>query len=210
MAIVTLLAGLAAAAPNVRELARAVDAHYNRLQSLQAEFTEIYQGSGVQRTESGTLWLKKPGKMRWEYRSPEEKLFVGDGDTAWLYLPAEKQVRKSSMRKLEDLRSPLAFLLGKAKLEKELTGIAFAPEMKPWKADDVVLRGAPRGMEDRVQDLLVEVTPERQIARIVIYAVDDSVTEYRFSEEKENVAVGDAQFRFKAPSGSETIEEAGE
>src|SRR5881409_264404 len=94
---------------DVHALARAVDEHYNRLRTLQADFTEIYQGSGIQRTESGTLWLKKPGKMRWEYRSPQEKLFVGDGKDAWLYLPAEKQVHKSSMRKLEDLRSPLAF-----------------------------------------------------------------------------------------------------
>jgi outer membrane lipoprotein carrier protein len=209
-AVIALLTVPAPAAPSVSEVARAVDEHYNRLHSLQAEFTEIYQGSGVQRTESGTLWLKKPGKMRWEYRSPEEKLFVVDGDTAWLYLPAEKQVRKSSMRKLEDLRSPLAFLLGKTKLEKELTGIAFAPEMKPWRPDDVVLRGVPKGMEDRIQDLLVEVTPDRQIARMVIYSADDSITEYRISEQKENVPVADSRFRFTPPPGSEIIEGAGE
>src|SRR6266853_5654523 len=110
----------APALPNVHSVAQAVDEHYNHLQSLQAEFTEIYQGSGTERTESGTLGLKKPGKMRWEYRSPEEKLFIGDGKTAWLYLPEEKQVRKSSMRQMEDLRSPLAFLLGTTKLEREL------------------------------------------------------------------------------------------
>src|SRR5216117_3477616 len=112
---------------DVHALARAVYEHYNRLKTLQAEFTEIYQGSGIERTESGTLWLKKPGKMRWEYRSPEEKVFVGDGHDVWLYLPAEKQARKSSMRNLNDLRSPLALLLGKAKLEKELQGLSFAP-----------------------------------------------------------------------------------
>jgi len=123
--------------PNVHVVARAVDEHYNRLHSLQAEFTEIYQGGGVERTESGTLWLKKPGKMRWEYRSPEEKLFVGNGSDAWLYLPAEKQVRKSNMKKLEDLRSPLALLLGKTKLEKELNGLAFAPEIQAWKDGDM-------------------------------------------------------------------------
>src|SRR5438552_4718568 len=106
--------------PNLHSVAEAVDEHYNNLQTLEAEFAEIYQGPGIERTESGTLWLKKPGKMRWEYRSPEEKLFVGDGKDAWLYLPVERQARKSSMRNLEDLRSPLAFLLGKTKLEREL------------------------------------------------------------------------------------------
>jgi outer membrane lipoprotein carrier protein len=210
-ASILLIAGPLWALPNVHVVAQAVDDHYNRLHSLQAEFTEIYQGGGVERTESGTLWLKKPGKMRWEYRSPEEKLFVGYGDDAWLYLPAEKQVRKSNMRKLEDLRSPLAFLLGKTKLEKELTGLTFAPEARPWKDGDSVLRGVPRGLEDRVQSVLVEVTPEHQIARILIQGVDDSITEYRLSEQKENVEVSDSKFHFTAPAGSETIEdEAGQ
>jgi outer membrane lipoprotein carrier protein len=204
---VTLLVIHALALPNVHQVAQAVDNHYNRLHSLQAEFTEIYQGAGIERTESGTLWLKKPGKMRWEYRSPEEKLFVGDGNTAWLYLPAEKQVRKSNMRKLEDLRSPLAFLLGKTKLEKELTGLGFAPEVRPWKEGNLLLKGAPRGMEDRVQDVLLEVTPGYQIARILIHGVDDSITEYRFSDQKEDVAMADGRFQFAPPAGSETIEE---
>src|SRR4051794_10327145 len=107
------------ALPSASSVARQVDERYNRLQTLTAEFAEIYQGSGMDRTESGTLWLKKPGKMRWEYRSPEEKLFIDDGHNGWLYVRAEKQVRKSSMKKLDDVRSPLAFLLGKTKLEKE-------------------------------------------------------------------------------------------
>ena len=203
----TLLVVHALALPNVHQVAQAVDNHYNRLHSLQAEFTEIYQGAGIERTESGTLWLKKPGKMRWEYRSPEEKLFVGDGTTAWLYLPAEKQVRKSNMRKLEDLRSPLAFLLGKTKLEKELNELSFAPEVHAWKEGDSMLKGIPRGMEDRVQEVLLEVTPEYQIARILIHSVDDSITEYRFSDQRENIPLSDGRFDFIPPAGSETIEE---
>lgn len=199
-------AATAWALPSVHEVARAVDDHYNHLHSLQAQFTEIYQGAGMQRTESGTLWLKKPGKMRWEYRSPEEKLFVGDGKEAWLYLPAEKQVRKSDMRKVEDLRSPLAFLLGKTKLEKELQELAYAPDVQLWKTGDVILRGVPRGMEGQVQEVLLEITPEHQIARILIHGVDDSVTEYRLSDQKEDVQVADSKFHFVPPAGSEVIE----
>ncbi len=122
------------ALPNVHTLAQGVDRHYNELRSLEAEFTEIYQGGGMQRTESGTLRLKKPGKMRWDYRSPQKKLFVSNGNDAWLYLPQEKQVRKSSLKKMDDLRSPLALLLGKSKLEKELAGLSFAPDVVPWQA----------------------------------------------------------------------------
>jgi outer membrane lipoprotein carrier protein len=195
------------ALPNVSTFARLVDDRYNHLQSLEADFTEIYQGSGMERTESGRLWLKKPGKMRWEYRSPEEKLFVDDGRDGWLYLPAAKQVRKSSMKKLDDLRSPLAFLLGKTKLEKELSALSFAPDLQTWQPDDVILRGVPRGMEDTVREVLLEVTPEHKIARIMLYGTDDSITEYRFSNQKENVAVPDTQFRFNPAPGTEVIED---
>src|SRR5207244_9921747 len=135
---------------DVHALARAVDEHYNRLRTLQAEFTEIYRGSGIERTESGTLWLKKPGKMRWEYRSPRDKLFLSDGKDAWFYVPGDKQVRKTQVKKLDDLRSPLGFLLGKTRLEKELQGLAFAPDIAPLEAGNYVLRGIPRGMADRI------------------------------------------------------------
>jgi outer membrane lipoprotein carrier protein len=111
-------------AEDIDRLARAVDEHYNHLRSLQADFTEIYRGDGAERVEAGTLWLKKPRKMRWEYRSPKQKLFISDGKMVWFYVPAERQLRKTSLRKLDDLRSPLAFLLGKTKLENELRGLS--------------------------------------------------------------------------------------
>src|SRR5437899_12633161 len=100
-------------AVDVKALAAEVDTHYNHLRSLEAEFTEVYRGSGMERTETGTLWLKKPGKMRWEYRSPREKLFVSDGKDAWFYVPEDQQARRQAAKKLDDARSPLAFLLGK-------------------------------------------------------------------------------------------------
>lgn len=193
--------------PNVTEVAHLVDEHYNHLQTLQADFTEIYQGAGADRSESGKLWLKKPGKMRWDYRSPEEKLFVSDGRDGWLYLPAEKQARKSSMKSLDDLRSPLAFLLGKTKLEKELSNLSFAPDVQTWRGDDVMLRGVPVGLSDRVSELLLEITPQHQIARILIHSVDDSITEYRFSNQNENAAMPDSEFHFSPAAGTEVIED---
>ena len=179
---------------DVHAIAQAVDEHYNHLRTLEAEFTEIYQGSGMERTESGTLWLakggaKKPGKMRWEYRSPRDKLFVSDGRDAWFYVPGDRQARKTDARKLDDIRSPLAFLLGKSRLEKELQGLSLAPDVQPLEAGDVVLRGVPRALADRVSEIQLEINPEHQIVRIVIDDVDGSTTEYRFSEQKENVAI---------------------
>lgn len=192
-------------AADVKTLAAAVDAHYNHLRSLEAEFTEVYRGSGMDRTESGTLWLKKPGKMRWEYRSPREKLFVSDGRDAWFYVPADRQARKTAAKKLEDVRSPLAFLLGKTKLEKELQGLSLAPDVEPLAAGNVVLRGVPQALADRVSEILLEVTPDHQIVRIVIQEVDGAATEYRFAGMKEDVAIGDGRFSFKPPAGTETV-----
>jgi outer membrane lipoprotein carrier protein len=206
---ITLPAGVAA--EDVHSVASAVDEHYNHLRTLQAEFTEIYRGSGMERTESGTLWLakgglKKPGKMRWEYRSPTEKLFVSNGKDAWFYVPGDRQARKTDARKLDDIRSPLAFLLGKSKLEKELRGLSLAPDVPPSIAGDVVLRGVPQALADQVSEILLEVTPERRITRIVINEVDGSMTEYRFSDPKENEPIPDGRFHFGPPPGTETIE----
>jgi len=191
----------------VKSQARAVDDHYNHLHTLEAEFTELYRGSGIERTESGTLWLKKPGKMRWEYRSPKEKLFVSDGKTAWFYLPGDRQVRKAPVSKLDDLRSPLRLLLGKTRLEKELQGLSLASDVAPLTPGNIMLRGIPKGMADRASQVLLEITPESQIARIIIEEVDGSVTEYRFDQQRENVEASDQQFRFSPPPGVELVED---
>jgi outer membrane lipoprotein carrier protein len=196
---------------DVHSIAQAVDEHYNHLHTLQAEFTEEYRGAGMERTESGTVWLakaglKKPGKMRWEYRSPREKLFVSDGKDVWFYVPGDRQARRTEARKLDDLRSPLAFLLGKSKLEKELSGLSLAPDVALVAAGDVVLRGVPQTLADRVSEILLELTPEHRIARIVIEEVDGSVTEYRFSDQKEDVAIPEGKFQFNPPAGTETVE----
>src|SRR5208283_2112971 len=204
--LMTAVFAAAGFAADAKTVAAAVDAHYNHLRSLEADFTEVYRGSGMDRTETGTLWLKKPGKMRWEYRSPREKLFVSDGRDAWFYVPADRQARKTAAKKLEDVRSPLAFLLGKTKLEKELQGLSLAPDVAPLTAGDVVLRGVPQGLGDRVSEIVLEVTPERRIARIFIQDVDGAATEYRFTEQKEDVAVADTRFEFRPPAGTETVE----
>ena len=191
---------------NVQAITRAVDEHYNRLRSLQAEFTEVYHGAGMERTETGTLLLKKPGKMRWDYRSPQEKLFVGDGKNAWFYVPGDRQVRKTSMKKLDDLRSPLSFLLGKTKLEKELRGLSLAPDVTASRPGNVMLRGVPVHWVDRVTQVLLEITPDNKIARLVIDEADGSTTEYDLAEQKENVSIADDRFHFVPPAHTEVID----
>ncbi len=205
-ALIVVLLSIASRGQDIRQTARAVDEHYNHLRSLQTDFTEIYRGAGSERSESGTLWLKKPRKMRWEYRSPREKLFVSDGKAVWFYLPADRQLRKTDFNKLDDLRSPIAFLLGKTKLENELQGLSKAVDQGPLDPANILLRGVPKGMADRVSEVLLEITPSSQLARIVFSEVDGATTEFRFADPKEDVDVNDRLFHFTPPPGVETVE----
>jgi len=206
LAVLIMAAAALSDPPDVKRVAEGVDRHYNNLQTLETSFVEIYRGAGAERSESGTLWLKKPGKMRWEYREPREKLFISDGKSAWFYVPGDQQARKAEIKKLDDLRSPLRYLLGKTKLAKEFEGLSFAPDVAPSEPGNVVLRGVPKGMEDRISQVLLEITDDRKIARIVLHEVDGAVTEFRFSGQKENVAVTDGHFKFTPPPGVETVE----
>jgi outer membrane lipoprotein carrier protein len=195
-----------AQAEDIHQLAQAVDDHYNHLRSLQSEFTEIYRGDGPERVESGTLWLKKPRKMRWEYRSPKQKLFVSDGEMVWFYLPEERQLRKTAFKRLNDWRSPLAFLLGKTKLEKELRGLSKVVDQTPLGAGNTLLRGVPQGMAGQVSEVQLEITRSDQIVRILLMEADGATTEFRFAGWKENLELGDSRFQFTPPPGVETVE----
>ena len=209
--LVLVAMAIPAPAQDVHQLAQAVDDHYNHLRSLQSDFTEIYRGDGPERVESGTLWLKKPRKMRWEYRSPNEKLFISDGQVVWFYVPAERQLRKTTLRKLDDWRSPLAFLLGKTKLENELQGLSKAADQSPLAAGDTVLRGVPKAefrqsVAGQVSEVQLEITPSNQIVRIVMLEPDGATTEFRFADWKENMEVSESRFQFTPPPGVETVE----
>jgi outer membrane lipoprotein carrier protein len=196
------------AASSVSEIAQATDEHYNHLKTLKAEFTEVYQGPGVSRTESGTLWLKKPGRMRWDYREPREKLFLTDSHTAFFYVPGERQARRTPLKNLDDIRSPLRYLLGKTRLQKELEGLSLAPDLTPARKGDSVLRGIPKGMKDRISEVLLEISPAFQIDRILIREVDGTTTDFLFSNPQENVPVQDSLFHFSPPAGVEVIEQS--
>jgi outer membrane lipoprotein carrier protein len=198
---------LPARAADATTTARAVDEYYNRLQSLKSSFTEIYQAPGISRSESGVLWLKKPGRMRWEYREPKAKLFLVDSQNAYFYVPGERQARRISLKKIDDIRSPLRFLLGKTKLEKELDGLSLAPDVAAIQSGDVILRGVPKNMKDRISEVLLEISPTYQITRIVLQGADGVSTDFRFSQIEANVPVADSLFRFQPPPGVAVIQD---
>jgi outer membrane lipoprotein carrier protein len=143
--------------------------------------------------------------MRWEYREPKQKLFLTDSGNAYFYVTGEPQARKASLKNIDDIRSPLRYLLGKTRLAKELDGLSFAPDVAPVEPGGVVLRGIPKGMTDRISEVLLEISPAHQITRIVMQGVDGATTDFRFSEMQENIPVPDGLFRFNPPPGVRII-----
>ena len=195
--LVSALLPVAAQQPTTRDLAKTVDRHYNKLKSLKAEFTESYEGLGRTRTESGTLFLQKPGRMRWDYSRPAGKLFVLDGKYAWFYSKGDPQVQRIEAKKLDDLRSPLRFLLGHTQLEKEIDHLAASPAAN----GNFTLSGVPHNQENRIQRLALTVTAEGIITGIEIQETDGAITRFTFTGEQPNVAIPQSTFRFTPPPG---------
>lgn len=175
---------------------RRVDDHYNHLSSLRARYVEQYSGMGMNKTETGTLLLKKPGKMRWSYDEPVGKVFVLDGKYAWFYTPGDAQAQRVPAKELDDLRSPLRFLLGHTQLKKELENLTVTPEGSGFR-----ITGIPKGMEQRVKLLTLDVTADGAIQTMRIEEVGGAVTGFVFSNMEENVPVKSSEFVFTPPVG---------
>src|SRR5437667_2135670 len=127
---------------------------YRRASTLRATFIEQYsEGGRVERVESGVAYFRRPGKMRWEYQSPEKNLFLVDGKSAWFYVPADHTVTRVPAKQSTDWRTPLALLAGEMKVSRVCARIEPAIDEKPESSDHVVLfckvRGA--GSEARKQ-----------------------------------------------------------
>ncbi len=189
-----LLVAIAALAQPDQSLIRRVDDHYNHLHTLRARYTEHYTGMGLDRTETGTLLLRKPGLMRWSYDQPPGKVFVLDGRYGWFYTPGDAQVARTSAKKLDDLRSPLRFLLGHTELAKELDQLATAPDGANFK-----ITGVPKGMAQRVRLLTLVVTPAGVIQAMKIEEIDGSTTDFTFSNIQENIPTKPSDFIFIPP-----------
>jgi outer membrane lipoprotein carrier protein len=190
---------------DAKALAAKVDEHYNRLTSLRAAYTENYSGMGQKRTETGTLLLKKPGRMKWTYA--DGKLFVLDSKFAISYTPGDAQAQRIPAKSLDDMRSPLRFLLGHTKLEKELDNL----QAMPVAGGGVMLSGTPHYAvnpgDQRVQRIAVTVAPATGvITGLRIEEIGGTVTEFVFRDMQENVPATDADFKFVAPAGVSVVD----
>ncbi len=180
-----------------------LQAKYSRMRGLSANFVQMYQASdGRSITESGTLLLKRPGKARWEYKSPEQKLFISDGRTLYFYVAGERQASKTSVKKSADPQIPFLFLLGRGNLRRDFTRIELLSDGRAAEAGNRVLRLVPKNAPEEFSKLLVEVNPNTfEVRRMVIFERNGAKMDFRLSNVKENYVAPDTQFNFTTPPG---------
>ena len=202
LVLLCVAAGLSAQTPAIDPLIRSVQDHYNAAHTLTLDFTESYSLLGHRRPpETGTLSLRKVGKMRWDYTRPPGKLFISDGKTVYLYTASNNRVEKVSLKSTGDMRAPLAFLLGKLEMKKEFRDFTARPAAAGvWLAADA--------RNDRLpyQSVQMLLDPAARVTELIVNGRDQSVLAYRFSNEKLNVPVAESAFRFVVPPGAQVVD----
>ena len=199
---------------SAKSIAHLLEEHYRQPRTLQAVFLERYsEGKRQARIESGTVYFRRPGQMRWEYDSPEKKLFLVDGKTTWFYVPYDHTVTKAPVKESSDWRTPLALLTGKADLSRLCSGIDIISQTGT-PSGHAVLRCIPKEAKSRSEgndytEVLLEVdTSTGELARIEIRQPGEIELEYRFGKWQTDIPLAGDLFRFQVPSGVAIVDGA--
>jgi outer membrane lipoprotein carrier protein len=193
--------------PTAPELAEALQRKYDGIRDFSADFVHTYRGGVLKRqlSESGTLLVKKPGKTRWEYKVPEQKLFVSDGVKIYYYIPEDKQVIVSDMPSGDRAATPALFLAGKRHVTRDFTPtLETLPPGMP--AGSRVLKLVPKVPQQDYDWLILALDPTTLALRgLVTGDAQGGTSSFTFSNLKENVGVTDRSFAFNAPRGVDVI-----
>ncbi|HEY1925105.1 MAG TPA: outer membrane lipoprotein carrier protein LolA [Candidatus Acidoferrum sp.] len=208
------------------------ETRYRAAKTLQATFLERYTENGaIVRSEAGTAYFRRPGKMRWEYEAPEKDLFLVDGKTAWFYVPADRTATRVPAKQSGDWRTPLALLAGEMKVSRVCARVELAPNEKSLRENDVVLRcrvrgastststaitnsdGQPNTPPNPNQDtsapagsqndvVLFEVNRETgELARLIARQSGGVEVEFRFENWHLDPPLPESMFKFEVPAG---------
>jgi outer membrane lipoprotein carrier protein len=204
--------GSAAGAPARLDVGAVVDRvqkRYDGATDFRARFNQTLTNTAFKRRASltGEVLLKKPGRMRWNYQTPDPKMYLADGDLLWLYEPDDKQAFRQDL-KSSQLPAALAFLTGKGKLAAEFE-IAFAKDPRVGGPRDYVLTLSPRQPQAQVKSILFVVDPDTfHVRESLITDAQGNVNDLLFSDIKTNSHVPDATFRWAPPAGVRVIDAA--
>jgi len=200
----TALLSAAQASPPAQQVAAALQKKYDEVRDFSADFVNEYEGGVLRKkaTEQGTVQIKKPGKMRWNYTQPERKEFVSDGHRMYIHWPADKQVMVTPVPQEDQATTAVLFLAGKGNLTRD-----FAVSFAPGAPDDIyLLRLQPR-QKDNDYDWL-QVGVDKKTLQLRSLAFEDKQggrSTFRFSNFKENPGLSDKIFVFKIPAGADVI-----
>jgi outer membrane lipoprotein carrier protein len=187
---------------SAQQFAAAVQANYDRIQDFSADFTQEWHSTILKRktTESGKVQVKKPGKMRWDYVTPEKKVLVSDGSRIYWHVPADNQVTISQVPKQDEATTALLFLVGKGNLTRDFN-VSFSGAAA---AGSQSLRLDPK-LPERDYEWLQLVIDEKtlQIRTLVAPDRQDGQSTFHFTNFKGNIGIPDKTFNFKIPSGAD-------
>ncbi len=193
-----------------KAVVKRMESRYNRVASLEADFVQRYTLGPTTIVESGRVYFQKPGKMRWDYNSPEEKLFLSDGKYAYFYIPAERQVRRTKLKKSAYWQATFALMLGRANLTKVFDRIDVVPVNRPKQAGEAVrwqVRGTARSEKQAFHEIWFDLNARYQILRVEIQQRDGSLMEFHFRRWREGATFPSDLFRLNVPSGTAWIDE---
>jgi outer membrane lipoprotein carrier protein len=196
--------------PPVAELARRLQARYDSIRDFSADFVHVYEGGLLRQkvTERGTVLIKKPGRMRWTYTSPEPKEFVSDGTRLYAYVPQDRQVIVSAMPAADEATSPVMFLAGKGRLARDFA--VDYTDVPETAAGTLALKLVPHERQAEYDWLILVVDRQTLVVRSLITAdAQGGRSAFTFSNLKENVGLADARFQFKIPRGVDVVTDAG-
>jgi len=178
---------------------------YASVTTMTGSFRQIFRAPGIEQIESGVFRMKRPGLMRWEYRQPEEKLFIADGREAHLYVPQDRQVTVQPFS-ASDLRgTPLEFLLGGADILNSFV-VSWENSFKPVSEQVLLIRLTPRRGQSEYAFLVLELDPKNyDLRRITIHEHGGNTSEFILSNMTANAKIDNREFQFKPPKGTEII-----
>jgi outer membrane lipoprotein carrier protein len=208
--LVLLTTQIGAQSPTADTVARDLQHKYDRVTDFSADFVHSYRGGVLkqQATERGTLLVKKPGKMRWEYTAPEKKLFVSDGHKIYSYIPQDRQVIVGTMPRDENAPTPALFLTGKGDITRDFTAAFDKVADAPTGA--LALKLTPRRPEPEYDSLTLVVDAKTLTLQMLITVdAQGGRSAFTFSNLKENIGVADNQFVFRMPRNVDVVTDGG-
>ena len=190
---------------DLQQVVSGLQRRYASVDTVKGNFQQTYRAPGINQEESGEFWLKKPGLMRWEYRSPEEQLFVADGRDSFLYVPKDRQVTVQPFSAADLHSTPLEFLLGSGGINRSFV-VSWEMEFKAKAERTILIRLVPRKPEGQYAFLVFELDSRTfDLRHIVIRDSGGSTSEFFFSGVTTNVKLDNKLFQFKIPKGVEVI-----